>query len=49
LGIVKLPLIELDVQTEKELELRLLSSLDTLKVKDKKDRGTLTVKVHAVI
>lgn len=45
LGIVKLPLIELEVQTEKELELRLLSSLDTLKVKDKKDRGTLTVKV----
>lgn len=45
LGIVQLPLIGLEAQTEKELELRLLSSLDTLKVKDKKDRGTLTIKV----
>lgn len=45
LGIVKLPLIDLEVQTEKEFQLGLLSSLDTLKVKDKKDRGTLTVKV----
>ncbi|XP_061346871.1 calcium-dependent lipid-binding protein-like isoform X1 [Gastrolobium bilobum] len=45
LGIVQLPLIDLEAQTEKELELRLLSSLDTLKVKDKKDRGTLTIKV----
>lgn len=45
LGIAKLPLIDLETQTEKEIELRLLPSLDTLKVKDKKDRGTLTVKV----
>ncbi|GAV85297.1 C2 domain-containing protein [Cephalotus follicularis] len=45
LGIVKLPLLDLEAETVKELELRLLSSLDTLKVKDKKDRGTLTVKV----
>ncbi|XP_004510925.1 calcium-dependent lipid-binding protein-like [Cicer arietinum] len=45
LGIVQLPLIDLEAQTEKEIQLRLLSSLDTLKVKDKKDRGTLTLKV----
>ncbi|XP_027354202.1 synaptotagmin-4-like isoform X3 [Abrus precatorius] len=45
LGIAKLPLIDLEAETEKEVELRLLSSLDTLKVKDKKDRGTLTIKV----
>ncbi|XP_058739865.1 calcium-dependent lipid-binding protein-like [Vicia villosa] len=44
LGIAKLPLIDLEVETEKEVELRLLSSLDTLKVKDKKDRGTLRIK-----
>jgi len=40
-----LPLINLEAETEKEIELRLLSSLDTLKVKDKKDRGTLRIKV----
>ncbi|KAM7276526.1 hypothetical protein ACFE04_018392 [Oxalis oulophora] len=45
LGIVKLPLIDLPIETTKEIELGLLSSLDTMKVKDKKDRGTLTVKV----
>jgi len=45
LGIAKLPLIDLKAETEKEFELRLLPSLDTLKVKDKKDRGTLTLKV----
>ncbi|BAT97812.1 hypothetical protein VIGAN_09137100 [Vigna angularis var. angularis] len=45
LGIVQVRLNDLDSQTEKEMELRLLSSLDTLKVKDKKDRGTLTIKV----
>ncbi|KAI4356847.1 hypothetical protein L6164_000834 [Bauhinia variegata] len=45
LGIVKLPLNDLEAETLKEFELRLLSSLDTLKVKDKKDRGTLTIKV----
>ncbi|KAL2330422.1 hypothetical protein Fmac_018003 [Flemingia macrophylla] len=44
LGIVKLPLNDLEAETEKEFELRLLPSLDTLKVKDKKDRGTLTIK-----
>ncbi|KAH1199628.1 Synaptotagmin-4 [Glycine max] len=45
LGIVKLPLNDLEPETEKEFELRLLSSLDTLKVKDKKDRGTITIKM----
>ncbi|KAJ7951027.1 synaptotagmin-5-like [Quillaja saponaria] len=45
LGIVKLPLIELEAEKDKEYELRLLSSLDRLKVKDKKDRGTLTIKI----
>ncbi|XP_028801178.1 synaptotagmin-5 [Neltuma alba] len=45
LGIVKLPLIDLEPETDKEIELRLLPSLDTLKVKDKKDRGSLTIKV----
>ncbi|KAK7260296.1 hypothetical protein RIF29_26231 [Crotalaria pallida] len=45
LGLVKLPLIDLEAEIEKQLELRLLPSLDMLKVKDKKDRGTLTVKV----
>lgn len=45
LGIVKLPLIDLEPETEKELELRLQPSLDMLKIKDKKDRGTLTIKV----
>nr|KYP64261.1 Extended synaptotagmin-2 [Cajanus cajan] len=44
LGIVKLPLNDLEAETAKEFELRLLPSLDTLKVKDKKDRGTLTIK-----
>ncbi|KAM6584936.1 hypothetical protein CsatB_011938 [Cannabis sativa] len=45
LGIAKVPLIELEAETLKEFELRLLPSLDTLKVKDKKDRGTVTIKV----
>ncbi|XP_039121292.1 synaptotagmin-5 [Dioscorea cayenensis subsp. rotundata] len=45
LGIVKLPLHELEPETSKEFELRLLPSLDMLKIKDKKDRGTLTIKV----
>ncbi|KAH0884430.1 hypothetical protein HID58_060526 [Brassica napus] len=46
LGLVKLPLSSLEVGVTKEMELNLLSSLDTLKVKDKKDRGSLTLKVH---
>lgn len=36
---------ELEAETWKEVELRLLASFDTLKVKDKKDRGTITIKV----
>lgn len=44
MGIAKFPLIDVEVETEKEIELRFLSSLDTLKVKDKKDRGTLRIK-----
>ncbi|XP_073112047.1 calcium-dependent lipid-binding protein isoform X2 [Elaeis guineensis] len=45
LGIAKLPLTDLEPGTNKEFELRLLPSLDTLKIKDKKDRGSLTIKV----
>ncbi|KAL3814892.1 hypothetical protein ACJIZ3_016160 [Penstemon smallii] len=45
LGIAKLPLIELEAETSKEIELRLLPSLDMLKIKDKKDRGTVTIQV----
>ena len=45
LGIAKMPLIELEAETSKELELRLYPSLDMLKIKDKKDRGTITVQV----
>ncbi|KAG0474502.1 hypothetical protein HPP92_014188 [Vanilla planifolia] len=50
LGIVKLPLIELEPEICREFELRLLPSLDMMKVKDKKDRGTITIKVlyHAL-
>ena len=43
---MKLPLSSLEVGVTKEMELNLLSSLDTLKVKDKKDRGSITLKVH---
>ncbi|KAH6767442.1 Calcium-dependent lipid-binding family protein [Perilla frutescens var. hirtella] len=45
LGVAKLPLIDLEAEACKEFELKLLPSLDMLKIKDKKDRGTLTVKV----
>lgn len=45
LGVAKLRLIELEAETTKEFEMRLLPSLDMLKVKDKKDRGTITIKV----
>ncbi|CAI9765202.1 unnamed protein product [Fraxinus pennsylvanica] len=45
LGIAKLPLIELEAENSKEIELRLLPSLDMLKIKDKKDRGTITIQV----
>ncbi|PIN15453.1 hypothetical protein CDL12_11900 [Handroanthus impetiginosus] len=45
LGVAKLPLIEQEAETSKEIELRLLPSLDMLKIKDKKDRGTITIQV----
>lgn len=46
LGIAKVRLIELEAETSKELEVRLLPTLDMLKVKDKKDRGTITIQVY---
>ncbi|XP_049398903.1 calcium-dependent lipid-binding protein-like [Solanum stenotomum] len=45
MGVAKLPLHELVADAAKEIELRLLPKLDMLKVKDKKDRGTITIKV----
>ncbi|KAK8916423.1 Synaptotagmin-4 [Platanthera zijinensis] len=45
LGIVKLPLIDLEPETATEFDLRLMPSLDMMKVKDKKDRGSITIKV----
>ncbi|CAA0842644.1 Calcium-dependent lipid-binding (CaLB domain) family protein [Striga hermonthica] len=45
LGITKLALIELEAEKSKDFELRLLPSLDMLKIKDKKDRGTVTLRV----
>ncbi|XP_074572439.1 calcium-dependent lipid-binding protein-like [Curcuma longa] len=45
MGIAKLALQDLKPEVTMEMELNLLASLDTLKIKDKKDRGSLTVKV----
>ncbi|KAK8630401.1 hypothetical protein V6N13_079197 [Hibiscus sabdariffa] len=45
LGIAKIRLIDLEPETPKEVNLSLLSSLDTLKVKDNKDRGSCTIKL----
>nr|GMC84827.1 synaptotagmin-4-like isoform X1 [Ipomoea batatas] len=45
MGVAKLPLNELVPETSKQIELRLLPKLDMFKVKDKKDRGTITIKV----
>ncbi|KAG6478426.1 calcium-dependent lipid-binding protein-like [Zingiber officinale] len=45
MGVAKLGLQELEPGVTKEIQLNLLASLDTLKVKDKKDRGSLTIKV----
>ncbi|KAL3517052.1 hypothetical protein ACH5RR_023954 [Cinchona calisaya] len=45
LGVAKVRLIELEAETSKELELRLLPSHDMLKIKDKKDRGTITLQL----
>lgn len=49
LGVAKLPLIDLEPEITKEYDLRLLPSLDMLKVKDKKDRGTVTLRVRYFI
>ncbi|RZC73066.1 hypothetical protein C5167_048549 [Papaver somniferum] len=46
LGIAKLPLIDLESGSSKEIELRLLPALDMMRIKDKKDRGTITLKVE---
>ncbi|KAJ1297934.1 hypothetical protein BS78_01G416500 [Paspalum vaginatum] len=46
LGIAKLPLNDLEIKTVQEVNLQLLSSLDTTKVKDKRDRGVLTIKAR---
>lgn len=46
MGVTKLSLNELESDTPKEIELRLLPKYDMLKIKDKKDRGTITIKVH---
>jgi len=46
LGVVKYLLADLEPENLKDLTLQLLPSLDTLKVKDKKDRGSITLKVH---
>jgi len=45
LGVTKLPLIDLENETAKEVELRLMPSLDMTRIKDKRDRGTITLKV----
>ncbi|XP_015689834.2 calcium-dependent lipid-binding protein-like [Oryza brachyantha] len=45
LGIAKLPLNDLEMEAVQEINLQLLPSLDTTKVKDRKDRGVLTIKV----
>ncbi|XP_051129910.1 calcium-dependent lipid-binding protein-like [Andrographis paniculata] len=45
LGITKVPLIDLKPEKTETLELRLLPSQNMTKIKDKKDRGTLTVQV----
>lgn len=48
LGIAKLPLSDLEMETVQEVNLQLLSSLDTTKVKDKKDRGVLSIKAGPI-
>lgn len=49
MGVTKLPLIDLEAEIVKEIELRLQPSLNMLKIKEKKDRGTLTIKVRVQI
>ncbi|KAJ9556554.1 hypothetical protein OSB04_011168 [Centaurea solstitialis] len=48
LGIVKLPLVDLQPEVEKEIQLRLQPSLDMLKVKDKKEEEPLQSRYHAL-
>lgn len=48
LGVAKVRLSELEAEATKELELRLMPALDMLKVKDKKDRGTITLQVSII-
>ncbi|KAI3918680.1 hypothetical protein MKX01_042000 [Papaver californicum] len=45
LDIAKLPLFDLEPETSKEISVRLLPALDMLKIKDKKDKGTITLKI----
>ncbi|KAJ7546329.1 hypothetical protein O6H91_08G035800 [Diphasiastrum complanatum] len=46
LGVVSFPLAKLTPEETKEFTLNLLPSLDTAHVVDKKDRGTITVKLN---
>lgn len=48
LGVTKVRLSELEAEATKELELRLMPALDMLKVKDKKDRGTIALQVSII-
>lgn len=45
MGIASIPLNELVPDTEVLITQKVLKSLDTARVKDKGDRGTITVKV----
>lgn len=45
LGIARINLCDLEPEKLQEFELKLMPSLDMLKIKDKKDRGTVTLKV----
>ena len=46
LGILKYSLLELKPETLKKINLKLMPSLDTNKIKDRKEGGTITNKVH---
>ncbi|CAI9101637.1 OLC1v1039007C1 [Oldenlandia corymbosa var. corymbosa] len=45
LGVAKVRMSELEPEAAKEVELRLMPALDMLKIKDKKDRGTITLQL----
>lgn len=49
LGIASVPLHDLKPDTEIEITQKLLKSLDTAKVKDKSDRGSITISVSAIV